>query len=258
MNKEQTEKYIERLGLDSSLVNHNPDRELLDIIQFSHVTTVPYENLDILSGIPLRLDESSLYAKIVERHRGGYCFEVNASYNYLLNSLGYNTLSCFARFLRGEKSIPKRRHRILIVDSPYMDGRYFADVGIGQKAPRVSLKLEEGLVQEQYGEVYRFEKDKLLGWVLCELCDGKWGNVMAFTEEPQLETDYITTSFYCEKHPDSPFNKGNMLAIKTETGRITISNYELRIFDGNHVTVKAIENDDEFKHILDKFFGIRI
>lgn len=256
MNKLQAQKYIERLNLPTSLVEHTPDEELLNTLQYAHVTNVPYENLDILENIPLKLDEDSLYKKIVENHRGGYCFEVNAIFNKLLNTLGYTTLSCFARYLRGESKIPMRRHRIIIASSQNLDGRYFVDAGIGERAPRLPLKLQEGLIQEQYGEVYRFEKDAFLGWILWDCYNGEWNRFISFTEEHQLEEDYITASFYCEKHSDSPFNKDNMLSIKTENGRKTISDYEFRIFDGNNVSVNTIRDAVQLNKILEKHFGI--
>ncbi len=257
MTKEQAQNYLARLGLDRSLILHALDSELLNMLQFAHVTTVPYENLDIVNGIPLDLGEDALYGKIVTRHRGGYCFEVNSLYDKLLKALGYKTVSCFARYLRGEgDNIPMHRHRVIIAESKDLDGRYFTDVGIGERAPRLALKLEEGLVQEQLGEAYRFERDGFLGWVLWDLHNGEWNKFMSFTEDPQVDADYIGTSFYCEKHNDSPFNKADMLSIKTENGRMTISGKEFRIFKDGGVTVKLMETDDEYKEILSKYFGI--
>ena len=101
MEKEQISKYFERINLSFDPAHALPDEELLLRLQYAHVTHVPYENLDIINNIPLKLDEASLYNKIVLKSRGGYCFELNALYNILLKALGYNTLSCFARYLRG-------------------------------------------------------------------------------------------------------------------------------------------------------------
>lgn len=256
MDKFQAQKYIERLGLDISYASHVPDLTLLNALQYAHVTEVPYENLDILDNIPLKLDEDSLYKKIVENRRGGYCFEVNALLEYLLKALGYKTVNCFARYLRGENKIPMRRHRVIIAESDDLDCRYFVDAGIGERAPRLPLKLLAGVEQEQYGEVYRFEEDESLGWVLWDRHKGEWNRFMSFTEDNQVEEDYLTTSFYCEKHPDSPFNKGNMLSIKTANGRKTVSDNEFRVFDGGDVEVQIIRNKAELNKILAEHFGI--
>ena len=60
MEKVKVEKYFKRIGLEmpETIV---PDGELLKKLHFAHCTTVPYENLDIIRGIPLRLDDEGLY-----------------------------------------------------------------------------------------------------------------------------------------------------------------------------------------------------
>ena len=78
------------------------------------------------------------------RKRGGYCFELNCLFNWLLKELGYTTVSYMARYIRGETGTPIRRHRIIVAESPYTDGRVMCDVGIGDRAPRYALKLVEG------------------------------------------------------------------------------------------------------------------
>ena len=103
--------------------------------------------------------EDDLFEKIVTRNRGGFCFELNGSFGWLLRELGYEVTDYFARYLRGESSIPMRWHRVLKVLAT--DGVYLADVGIGEICPREPLKLEEGMVQEQLGESYRLEKEDI-------------------------------------------------------------------------------------------------
>ncbi len=39
--------------------------------------SVPFENLDVQRGTVVSLEPEQVYTKIVERHRGGYCYEVN-------------------------------------------------------------------------------------------------------------------------------------------------------------------------------------
>lgn len=71
--------YLERIGYTGPIVN---SAYMLARLQEQHVHTVPYENLDILDRIPLSLDIPDLYDKIVTRHRGGYCFELNALFGW--------------------------------------------------------------------------------------------------------------------------------------------------------------------------------
>ncbi|MBQ7040434.1 MAG: arylamine N-acetyltransferase, partial [Clostridia bacterium] len=229
--------------------------EFLKQVQYNAVTTIAYENLDILDGKPLSLSAEDLFEKIVINGRGGYCFEVNGLLSWFFKELGFEVTDYFARFLRDEKEVPMRRHRVLSVKCP--DGLYFCDIGIGQIAPRLPLKMELGLVQEQFGEQYKFEMDKDLGWVLYDLHKGSWRPFISFTEEKKFEIDFLQPSFYCEKHPDSPFNKSPIIAIKTEKGRKTINNREYKVFEcENIVHIEENVSDERFYELLKKEFNI--
>jgi len=249
MEKMKVEKYFKRIGLEmpETIV---PDGELLKKLHFAHCTTVPYENLDIIRGIPLRLDDEGLYQKVVEEGKGGYCFELNGLFAWLLRELGYKVTEYASRYLRGESSIPMRRHRVLRVEAT--DGVYCADVGIGEVCPRYPLKLIEGLEQPQFDECYRFDKDEFLGWVLMDLYKGQWRQFYSFTEEPQLPQDYVALSCYCEKHPDSPFIHAEMFSLKTATGRITLDGNVYKEFKDGEVTVREL-SDDEMPAAYAKF-----
>lgn len=258
MNKEKVRLYFQRLGLNLDVDNLTLDINLLNQIQYAHVTNIAYENLDIVQGLPLDLDNEKLFEKMIINQRGGYCFEINSLYNWLLQEIGFKTTSYMARYLRGEKDVPKRRHRVIIVESDLIDGRIMCDAGIGERAPRYPLKLEEGLIQEQFNETYKFVKDDFYGWLLTDYHKEKWSSFFAFTEEVQLDIDYVMPSFYCEHHPDSPFNKTNIIAIKTSDGRKTISDMTFRIFDGNDVTELFITDEIMLKQILSEHFYINI
>ena len=107
--------------------------EFLGRVQTNCVLNLAYENLDILEGKPILLDDAALFDKIVTRGRGGYCFELNGLLTAMLREMGFSVTERFARYLRGESEIPMRRHRVAIVSLP--DGDYLCDIGVGQIAP---------------------------------------------------------------------------------------------------------------------------
>jgi len=231
------EAFLERIGLEAH-AHARPDSEFLRKLQFAHCTTVPYENLNILRGIPTSIDPAALFEKIVLRRMGGLCFELNGAFGALLRGLGYDVTDVAARFLRDETTIPMRRHRVLLVRTDC--GRMVCDVGIGQSCPREPVKLQEGLEQTQFGENYKFRKDSFLGWVLMDFRKGVWRDLYSFTEEPQLTVDFIAPNFYCERHPDSPFNKKEMFSLKTPEGRITLDGNVYKEFKSTGVTVHEL------------------
>ena len=119
-------------------------------------------------------------------------------------------------------------------------------------------KIVEDILQTQLDEQYKFEKDACLGWVLNDFSKGEWRKFIAFTEENQLEVDFIQPSFYCEKHPESIFNKTVMTAIKTPTGRKTINDREYKEFTGTNVSyIEENISDERLKELLEKEFFIK-
>lgn len=227
MNK--AEHFFTRIGLPADTqIAFNKD--FLGRLQTACVLNIAYENLDILAGKPVSLEFDDLYDKIVTCSRGGYCFELNGFLIHILREMGFTVGDRFARFLRNETAIPMRRHRIAVVSLP--DGEYMCDIAVGQIAPRLPIKLEEGLVQTQNGETYRFERDTAHSWLLWELYKGEWRKFISFSDEEQYDIDYVQPHYFCLTHPDSIFNKKYMLAIKTPEGRCTLDGPNFKVFHG--------------------------
>jgi arylamine N-acetyltransferase len=246
--------YLKRIGFNDPIAN---DGETLKKLQCCHMMTVPYENLDILAGKPLKLDTDSLYEKIVVNRRGGYCFELNGAFKALLCGLGFDVTDCMARFLKNETQIPMRRHRVLKVRCG--DGLYLCDVGVGMISPVYPVRLDTGEVQEIGSEQYKITRDDFLGTVLHQCFEGVWDRFFSFTDEPQLDIDFIMPSFYCEKHPDSPFIKANMLAILTGFGgKNSVNGDTLNYWDENGKHKVTLDNEEKRNSAFEKYFGLVI
>jgi len=248
------EKYLQRIGVTS--VVGEPDGELLKTIHKAHYMTVPYENLDIIQGLPLDLSTEALYDKIVNRKRGGYCFEINGLFGALLRSMNYDVTDHLARFLLDEPYIPMRRHRVLKVQ--LADGAYACDVGIGIESPRIPLRIVENVVQNDGFAEYRFENEPFLGWVLWQKkLLGEWKKLYSFTDEVQLSVDFLQPSFYCEKSPESVFNKAPMIALKTNVG---LNSYDGKVFKisskGNIMRSITPKDKVEEQQLIAELFGL--
>jgi N-hydroxyarylamine O-acetyltransferase len=252
--QEKISAYLNRIGF-----NETPklDYDTLHRLQRLHLQSVPYENLDIMREIPLSLDPQDIFDKIVIRGRGGYCFELNGLFTWLLRTLGFPVTEFMSRFLRDEKEIPMRRHRVLKVSCGGKD--YLSDVGVGSMVPRKPLELVCGQISVQGNEKYKLEREGFFGYILYEWRKEAWSRVYSFTEEEQLNLDYIMPSFYCEKHPDSIFNKRNMVAILTGDGRRTLDGNVFKKFVyGKDVTTTVPRSDAEFKSLLYEYFGLSV
>jgi N-hydroxyarylamine O-acetyltransferase len=244
--------YLKRIGYGGKI---DATIATLSELQERHLHTVPYENLDIINGIPLSLDVPDIFDKVVVRHRGGYCFELNELFAWLLREIGFQVTDYFARFWRDELNTPpKRRHHVMKVEA---EGRAFlCDVGVGGIVPRRPVEMVEGVVHEQDGEFYMLEQDSSFGWFLCERKKGEWHKIFSFSEEPQLSKDYVMASYWCQNAPESPFTKNAMAAIRTDEGRNSLSGREFRIFTKEGVRVFVPQTEDEYNGALKRYFGI--
>lgn len=252
--KPEVRAYLARIGYDGPL---DGSADTLADLQDRHLHTVPYENLDIIRRIPLSLEIKHLLDKIVVRRRGGYCFELNALFGWLLRELGYPVSDFMARFWRDEPNPPpKRRHHVLKVKA--RDDYYLCDVGVGGIVPRRPIKMVEGLEHRQGDECYRLERDPFYGWMLCELKRDQWNRLYSFTEEPQLPKDFIMATYWCENSLDSIFINRAMAAIRTRGGRNTIDGDEFRIFTSDGVQTIVPQTKKEYNAALQSYFGIKL
>src|SRR5678810_723119 len=80
------ESYLKRINYDGPMT---PTAETLRDLQVAHLRNVPFENLSIHSGEPIVLNDDALFTKIVEKRRGGFCYEVNGLFAALLRALGF-------------------------------------------------------------------------------------------------------------------------------------------------------------------------
>jgi len=251
---EQVEKYLERIGLHGPMtLNH----DTLNRIVWAHYTSVPYENLDTMNQIPVLLSEEALYDKIVNRHRGGWCFELNAALALLLEGLGFSVQRLAARFVMGEKpgTIPLRRHEVLLVDLE--DGQYVCDAGIMRESYRAALKLKHGLEQKDGIGEYKIEFHPFYGNLIFQRLEkDTFEPLMGFTLEPQTPGDYIMPSFYCEHHPDSPFTHHRMVGVYTKDGSINLVGNELRWISQGKISQRRECTEEEIPGVLREYFGI--
>ncbi|MBT8152525.1 arylamine N-acetyltransferase [Epibacterium ulvae] len=78
--------YLDRINRP---VPTHADRTTLNSLMRAQLETVPFENLDQQLGRPVSTDLNAAYHKIVEARRGGWCFELNGLFAWLLQTLGY-------------------------------------------------------------------------------------------------------------------------------------------------------------------------
>jgi N-hydroxyarylamine O-acetyltransferase len=193
--------YLERIGYHGPV---EPTRGVLDELHLGHVTRIPFENLDILLGRPIRLDLESLQRKLVQGRRGGYCFEHNTLFAAALEAIGFGVTRLAARVRFGTRGVTARTHMTLRVEA---DGeRWLADVGFGAGSILRSIPIEPGRDVDQFGWRFRLVEDGE-NRVLQARRPSGWADLYAFTFEQQHAVDYELANHYTSTHPSSPFTR---------------------------------------------------
>jgi N-hydroxyarylamine O-acetyltransferase len=243
--------YCARVGYAGDL---RPTRPVLEALHLAHATHIPFENLDILLGRPIRLDLPSLQAKLVDARRGGYCFEQNTLFAAVLEKVGFVVTRLAARVRLGAQRVTPRTHMLLKVD---VDGSsWLADVGFGAEGLLHPLPLVAGPVMRQYAWTYRLVEENGV-WVLQFLHDDGWLDLYAFTLEPQFPADYEVANHYTSTHPQSHFVTTLTVQQPTPEARSILVNRELTIDQGGTTQTQTL-SDDELLRVLAERFGLHL
>jgi N-hydroxyarylamine O-acetyltransferase len=131
--------YLRRIGLDR---RPPPTLDGLHTVHRAHLTSVPYENLDVQLGRPVTIERLPIFDKIVGRRRGGWCYEMNGMLGWALAELGFRVTRATGAVMRemfGDNS--DSNHLVLRVDLP--EGVYLADAGFGDGSLD-PIRVEEG------------------------------------------------------------------------------------------------------------------
>lgn len=253
-DKDKIDKYLCKIGYRG---NRQVSLDTLRRLQALHLQHIPYENLDILNGRLLSLEPDDLFNKMIQHHRGGYCFELNGLYKELLVSIGYQVTQYAGRYLNKPGLGQLRKHRVLVVE--LNEKRYITDVGYRSEQPRCPLELNPDIVQTDGISDYKLRMDSFYGWIIRQKEKGKeWKDVYAFTEEPQLDMDYILPSFYCERHPDSPFIDTLKLSTFTPDSNICLVDDHYYVYKNARVIESRTVLDAEARNMILQNFHIDV
>src|SRR5581483_7566583 len=147
--------YLQRIHYQGSL---EPTLQTLQALHETHLLTVPFENLSIHYGQPIILQEALLFNKIVYKHRGGFCYELNGLFARLLQQSGFRVTLLSAEVAGDDGTFsPEFDHLTLLIHS-LSDSDWLADVGFGDSF-RQPLRFKAELEQDGAdGKTYRLHR----------------------------------------------------------------------------------------------------
>jgi N-hydroxyarylamine O-acetyltransferase len=252
-----TTGYLARIEYGGPL---HPDIETLRGLQLAHLLTVPFENLDIGLGARINLSREALWDKIVVGRRGGFCYELNGLFAWLLEQVGFEVTCLNARDYHPEDDSfgIDFDHIALMVRAPGDSTRWLADVGYGDTFTE-PLNIDEPGEQIQRGQSYRLEPFRG-GYQLWQTgYDGKRERHYFFDLTPhRFPSEYEATCTYHQTSPQSIFTQKRIITRLTREGRVSLSDGELILTRGGEQTRQPLANAGEFFSLIPVYFGFRL
>jgi len=247
-------KYIKQLGLNVGVNSIN----LIDQMIFEHQTRFTFNNLDILLSkldiISLEIED--LFDKILIKKRGGYCFEHNKLFYYMLEQLGFEVLPCLARVVYGsDKDVPQT-HRMSIVTIEGQD--YVADVGFGPYSPMSIIPLSGQEITTPDHQIFRVTKSDEGLFGLEVQTDKGFFTLYTFTKTKSFESDFELANYYSNTHPNAKFTQKLTISIKNRDDIRFISEGVYSIINSGERIDEKMKKPQRLRELLSQSFNIEI
>ena len=244
------QSYFSRIGYNETA---SADFATLKSMMRCQLFSVPFENLDVQGKKGVSLVPEDIYVKIVERGRGGYCYEVNGVFAMALEALGipYQFIAARPMFY------PVRRPKTHMAIIATLDGeQWLCDLGFGSYGIREPINLN-WLDREIRQD---FDKFKLSGssehdYLLQAFTGENWVNQYEFNLCPQEWIDFAPANYMNSTHPDAVFVQKLLIVKHNPSGREILFGDRLKsVSEGR--TEEAMIRPEEIPLLLQERFSL--
>ncbi|MCE0538878.1 arylamine N-acetyltransferase [Kineosporia rhizophila] len=239
------EAYLKRIGHTGPLES---DEKTLAALHRAHVASIPFENLDVILGRGIAVDLEHVQAKLVDRQRGGYCYEHGMLFGAVAERLGFQVTRILARVGDPAEIVRSRSHLVLRVAT--QEQQWLADVGFGSGL-LTPLPFTSGAAQQQGVWQYELQQTPDNVWHLREF--GK--TIQTFAEELQYFVDVEAANFNTSTNPNSPFTHRPIVVRKDETSVRALRGRTYSIERPGQPTEQRELSDSEFTGLLRSDFA---
>ncbi|MFW2332244.1 arylamine N-acetyltransferase family protein [Ilumatobacter sp.] len=240
------DEYLEWIGFGGTPTT---DLETLAQLQRLHMTAVPFENLSITQGIHLTTDAEASVDKIVRAGRGGWCFELNGAFAWLLEHLGFRvTLLGAAVLLDGPSEVIEHLTLEVTVDRPYL-----VDVGFGESFIR-PLALNAAGPQDGGNGTYELIGSPQ-GTTLTRHVDGLPTPEYRFKRVAHRLDDFTAVSDSMQIDPDKQWRAKPFATRLLDGGpdRVTLRTHRLEVVRDGRIDERALDGDEWQRELVDWF-----
>jgi N-hydroxyarylamine O-acetyltransferase len=242
--------YLRRIGYNGAGA---PNGATLRELHRQHLFAVPFETLDIHLGVPILLDVERTYDKIVSRHRGGFCYELNGLFCALLRALGFQVEMLSARVRREDGGFgPEFDHMLLKVE---LDQPWLVDVGFGDSFVD-PIVFHAGGADQVNGHRYTVLPVDNEWQLLREDTKGQLP-LYAFRDVPHPLEAFREMCAFHQTSPESHFTRSWICSRAMPDGRITVANMCLIVTRGSQRSERELQSLTELRQCLDEMLGVR-
>lgn len=243
--------YFDRIGYTGPA---EPTLAVLRALTELHPAAIPFEAIDVLLDRGIDLSPSAIDAKLIDRRRGGYCYEQNSLFARALRAIGFEveSISSHVRWMAEPgTALPPLTHRVLRVT---IDGvPWLSDVGFGSCVPTAPIRMDVTDPQPTGHETFRIVSvgpQRLLQ----ALVEDRWRPVYSIGAEPWLENHYEMANWYTSTHPKSHFRQRLIVTRTTPEARFILAEGRLTVRRPDGTAEKRFLNADEIMEALDRVF----
>lgn len=239
--------YLARIGAERP---GRPDEDALRLLHRRHLLSVPFENLSVHLGEEIVLEAPALVGKIVDRRRGGFCYELNGAFAALLGGLGYEVTLLAARVFTPAGLGPLFDHLALRVET---SRPWLVDVGFGRHSV-YPLRLDSRDEQPDPGGVFRIEETPQGD--LDVLRDGT--PQYRIEQRPRTLADFELGCWWHRTSPGSHFTRSLVCSLLTGDGRVTLSDRILTVTGPDGRREEHLAEDADVLAAYREHFGIEL
>lgn len=247
-------KAIDRY-LNISIPDAQPDLSQLNQLIAHYASTVPFENISVQNKVAIDVKLESLFHKIIESRRGGYCYEMNTFFKHYLLYKGYDAYNVSATIRTPDGWSREGSHMSLLVQ---LDRLYVADVGFGDlplQALPITPEDEAVVIHDVNGQYRAVERDN--GFVVQKMKEGEFQTLYRAEFAPRDLSYFDDNLYYNQHNPDSIFVKKLIITLPLSDGRVTMSERNLTITKQDEKEVQAVTKDN-YRQFLNDYFGMDV
>ena len=245
------DRYLARIGL-----TRRPPCTLdgLRTLHRAHLLAISYENFDVQLGRPVTIERAPIFDKLVNRRRGGWCYEMNGLFGWALQALGFNVTRATGAVRRDSMGdVSEGNHLVLKV--ALEEGAFLADVGFGD-GPRDPIRLAAGPFRSAGFEFALAALDERW-WRLTNHANGG-AESFDFNTEPADEKLLADKCAFLQTSPQSPFVQNLVAQRHTPDGLLILRGRVLRRVKPDSIDVQTIESGAELVSTVRGLFDLEV